>query len=146
MKLHILNAFLPILSIPLALLSIGVLAENYVPNQHDKTLGKIYVKNVKQEFGVQQVLSAEMDRNPRTNADFIYMEVEGMPCVVYTPRADAKSISCDWSRWKGSSFTETVIEHKPTQQQEAEIIRKYKQSLRNAPTKDLTPPESLRYR
>lgn len=86
--------------------------------------GKIFTKTIKQEFGSQQVLAATIDRNPRSSADFIYIEVESMPCVVYHPDdSDSRSLTCDWSRWEGRSFSEA---QEPNPSKVQKIIDDYK--------------------
>lgn len=88
-------------------------------------VGKIYTKTIYQEFGKQEVLAATIDRDPTTNADFIYVEVEGMPCVVYHPSSNRGGFTCDWTRWEGRSFSEAQKPH-PTEVQN--IIDDYKKS------------------
>lgn len=67
------------------------------------------IKEVQQEFGTQSVRVATMDRDPESMADYFYMEIEKMPCVVYYPTSTSGGLSCDWSKWEGKTFDETLV-------------------------------------
>lgn len=73
-------------------------------------VGFTSVRKAEQGFGNMEVLSATIDRNPNSTKDFVYVEVEGMPCVMHFPQANRGGISCDWSKWEGKTFEQAIQE------------------------------------
>lgn len=73
-------------------------------------VGYTHIKAAEQKFGKVEVLSATMDRDPESRRDFVYVEVEGMPCVMHFPQANRGGLSCDWSQWKGKTFEKAIQE------------------------------------
>lgn len=78
--------------------------------QTNAEVGFTHIQSAEQQFGRVEVLSATMDRDPRSTKDFVYVEVEGMPCVMHFPQANRGGLSCDWSKWEGKTFEQAINE------------------------------------
>ena len=87
--------------------------------------GKATVQEEPVMGGVKSVQTVPlMERTPhpyvlneyfRDSVTYRYVEVEGMPCVqveMSATRSDSFSLSCDWSKWQGKTFAETIRENR----------------------------------
>ena len=64
----------------------------------------------------------------KLNADLVYMEVEGMPCVMFYMGNSKNGFTCDWDYWTGKRNADYEDDYSELKKQKENTISKRKLS------------------